>query len=195
MRFLRRKEDMKNQMIDSELLQKLKDKWVILDTNFILNASRYPNKYNLVLEELKSVNIEITSLNFILLEIYKGSDIRAHFTEKKELIDDLIDAILPINSLHENANLILFAYRKKAQHLSITDLYIASALKTYSKELFLITENLKDFPGDLFTWNGYINVPKISELNTYGIVSYNEELYQKAMNDLNKAGKLKSKVV
>lgn len=186
---------MKNQMIDSELLQKLKDKWVILDTNFILNASRYPNKYNLVLEELKSVNIEITSLNFILLEIYKGSDIRAHFTEKKELIDDLIDAILPINSLHENANLILFAYRKKAQHLSITDLYIASALKTYSKELFLITENLKDFPGDLFTWNGYINVPKISELNTYGIVSYNEELYQKAMNDLNKAGKLKSKVV
>ncbi len=155
------------------LLTSLKDKHILLDTNIFIDASSRPKIYGEFFNTLRSHDITLATIDLVQLEFLKGSSNRTKYDEKKIYLNDTIDVILPTQSEeYKNAYELLLEFGIDGKAVSNTDLMLASLLKRFGKNIFLLTRDTTDFIERMFNLQYIINCPHPKGIFTYGIYQY-----------------------
>lgn len=150
----------------------IKGKHLLLDTNVFIDALTKPTVFTEFFNELKQYDVTITTIDFVVVEFLKGAPNEQKNSEKKEFIDQFIDATLPLtqSTIGHLYHLVkLFGVEGKSA--SITDLMLGAFLMQYRGQLFLMTKNTTDFPSNIFQLMTLVNFPHIRSIQTYGIYS------------------------
>lgn len=158
----------------TELLSTLKLKHLLLDTSVFIDALKNPAAFRSFINELKRNSTTIVTLDVIKIEFLKGAVDVKSYNEKEEIINEIVDAILPINPVEITKNLyqLIQKMREDAKSASITDLIIGSVLMHHKTNLYLMTKNSHDFPTNIFTLESIINLSKRRTIQAYGVYLY-----------------------
>lgn len=152
----------------------LKDKWLILDTNAIINFIKYGSDSNFI-KKTKKLNITLLTLQPVILELYRTNNPadrikRNKFLNHIEVLD--ITADLKTKSEYIQKKMWLENYFPEP-----TDLYLASAINKFSNgKTFLGTSNLDDFREPLFQRNGFITLSDNKSICTISLLSFNQTI-------------------
>lgn len=152
-------------------LSSIKDKHILLDTNIFIDAFSYPTEFANFFDKLKGdgCNATLVTLDVVLLEFLKGSEVESKLIAKKEFINNIVEAYLPITPEHASlAQDLLKSYKIEGKDLSITDLLLGSTLYKYQNNICLFTRDLSDFPANIFKRISFFNLLKRRTIQTYG---------------------------
>ncbi|MDO8487017.1 MAG: hypothetical protein Q7S45_01880 [Candidatus Curtissbacteria bacterium] len=153
--------------------QTLKNSHLLLDTNVFIDAFHNPGEYGKFFNELKGNGVTLVTVNAVLIEFTKGSFELKIFEEKKKFLDEIIDAIIPLEKgVFDNAIGLLKLYGIEGKDISIVDLLLGGTLVKYGKNIYLMTKDIKDFPANIYKLETHINVIKRKAIHVFGIYRY-----------------------
>jgi predicted nucleic acid-binding protein len=132
--------------------------FVLLDTNVLIDTAKFPEDFDVLYKELSSLHIESVIEETIKLEFLRG--LKDPATGQK-LIDALCGekamTLIPNKEIFERALAISKIYLRSTNKVaSVPDTLIAAQLCKYAREkkgqyeMFLATQNHRDFPPVLF---------------------------------------------
>lgn len=158
--------------LPADFLSSIKNRHILLDTNIFIDAFSYPTEFASFFDKLKGngCNATLVTLDVVLLEFLKGSTMELKMIEKKEFINNIVEAYLPITS--EYVSLVedlLKVYKIEGKDLSITDLFLGATLYKYKHNICLFTRDLSDFPANIFKRISFFNLLKRRTIQTYGV--------------------------
>ncbi len=177
----------------------IKNKHIFLDTNILINYSKFQKFYQYFFDKLKENNVTSVINKFVMFEILRFAK---NLEEKKQIENffkilnlPLGETTLPIvDQNYDDAINISNIYQNKlpsSSKISPIDCFISAELLTYNihhqeSKLFLATENHQDFPTLLFDRVGIETIDTNSDGNSsihnIGIYSFNVERF----NQLNR---------
>lgn len=168
----------------------IKNKHILIDTCFLIDSLRSVKEKECIFDNLISVlkknNNILVSVFAVQLEFYKGVEIIADYTDKKNYYDSIIDYTLPTTPEDiKNAIKMTLLYRMQGKSVSSTDFLLAATLKKYKNNIFLLTNDHGDFPMKIF--DRYSAIPLAKEFGnviTYGLFQYSEDKVLKIKNNL-----------
>ncbi len=132
--------------------------FVLLDTNVLIDTSKYPEEFSRLHTELKRLNISAIVESTIQFEFLRGL---RNPVDGEVLLDELCGkgrtVLAPNKDIFEHASHISRIYYKNDNKITkIADVLIAAQICRYSRnqsqqnELLLATQNHRDFPPVLF---------------------------------------------
>ncbi len=162
-------------VIESTSVGILKSKYLLLDTNFLIDASIFRNEAVGLIEELRIMECELVTTRAVLIEFFGGTKNPVEYDTKVEFIELLfgkpldkivslpIDKDLPIRD-------DLIGFSRQCHRFAATDFELYLTLKKYSNaQLMLVTRNHTDFTVSLFKREGFITLLGAKEIRTYGL--------------------------
>lgn len=151
---------------------KLSNKHLLLDTSFFIDVAKYAIKFQEIIDQLKSDGNTLVTIEPVRAEFLLGSEEKNRIT-KNEMLEDIIDLILPITPdvINKQLNNLVNAYGPKGRGIGMCDLLIGATLQKYSNDLFLVTKNPKDFPKPTTQLITYFLLDLNQGLHTYAILS------------------------
>ena len=153
----------------------LKGRYLLLDTNVFIDALIHPKEFTQLFNELKANNVVLVTLKVVLAEFIKGANDEKKFQEKRETVENIIDAYLPIREeICDEAIDLITKYKEEGKAVSITDYILGAYLKKYSGSVYLLTKNISDFPCNIFTLQTYFNIFHRRAIHNYGVYGYNK---------------------
>lgn len=156
-----------------KFLTSLKEKHLLLDTNFFRDVAVKPTIYNDFINELKSSDVTLATIDLVKYELLKGSSNRDKYDAKIKLIDDIVDVIIPLSAqTYSEVYKLIIEYGIEGTPVGITDLFLGAVLKQYGQNIFLLTRDTTDFIQRIFELNSIVNVPRSKGIFTYGIYQY-----------------------
>lgn len=173
----------------------VKQKHVLLDTNIIINSSIAPEEYGNFFAYLKEYNYTPLTNEFIRIEYLSESESYSSYKEKLEYFAAIMGGHmkevleLPVDrQTIQSAEYIGLLYtNKRKKGIGHIDKIIAAQLKKYGSNLWLATENHKDFPQLLFNRDGVHCVEIGDEVKTIGLYQFSPTKYEKAVTDFRKS--------
>ncbi len=141
-------------ILDTELMQKLKLKTLLLDT-CVLGKIRHNVKHPKIqdlLQDFDTTNCPLYLSDFIRIEFLRDSNSYKEAYSRKQVLEELCeDLSFPIkDSVFKEAVTLSCIYaRKKIERIDFVDLITSALLKNFTSEtngLVLVTTNHKDFP-------------------------------------------------
>ena len=160
-------------ILPTDFLEIIKDKGLLLDTNFFIDAFLNSVEFGAFIKQLKDANVTLISLDVVKIEFLKGAVNTPKYKEKQEYFEQIIQICLPLpKNIFDNAYKLLQLYKEDGKPLSITDLLLGAALINYQTNLFLLTKNTTDFPSNIFTLSTHINLLYRKGLHVYGVYQY-----------------------
>jgi len=164
-------------VVDSDLYSWEKiiaNKWVILDTNTIINLIKY-NSVEYFLEKSKALNINLLTLQPVVLELYRTNSPIERIKRNQFL--NFIEVLGITTDLKNKSEEIQKKMWIENYYPEPTDLYLASAIHKYSNnsKTLLATSNLDDFREPLFHRNGFITLSDNKSICTISLLSFNQE--------------------
>jgi len=158
-----------------DLLQSIKGKHLLLDTNVFIDAFAHPKVFGDFFNELKSNDNVVVTLESVKIEFLTGSSNIEKYTQREEYMDKIIDAYLPITpDTLTKAFQLITELGIDGSSISVTDYQLGSCLKKYKKNICLITKNTSDFPQRVFSVLGVVNFPFNKGIQTYGFYYYEQ---------------------
>lgn len=165
----------------TEIQNLLSNKFLFLDTTFFFDAYPNPTLFVNLLRILKASQTEVVTIPLVRLEFLKGSDLIRDFELKNKFINEIVDAVIPVDpQVIKDLEQVSIVYRKDSSHLSVTDAMLAAFLKRYNPS-FLLTRNHKDFPTSLFDRKILIPIEYEKEVQVHGVYQLNVGKYNEAM--------------
>ncbi len=156
-----------------DLIPFLRHKHLLLDTNVFRDAATKPTLYHNFFNTLKENDVTLVTIDFVKYELLKGSSDRTKYEAKEKLIDDIVDAILPINpQIYPSVFELIEMYGIDGTSLSLTDLTIGAFLMQYPSNLCFMTRDTTDFKQTIFNLPYVLNVTNSKGIFTYGIYQY-----------------------
>jgi len=140
-------------IVPNEIAVELKNGYALLDTNIFIGTIESPAAFEPLYELLKEINCAPTHFSFIEFEFLRSVKKDPNRQKRKKLLKDIQPTALPIQSdeLHDFAFDIASFFSANNHHgAELPDCYIAALMRKYSKNLYLISMNHKDFPPLLF---------------------------------------------
>lgn len=166
-------------------LSNLPKKHLLIDTNFLIDAFRFPSQFNDLLEELKDSGFTLVSIEATLVEFAKGSQSIEAYSKKAEYYNSLIEMVLPLDSkLHENVSDITRACLKKGGQLSYTDYLLLAATMKYKDNIYFLTKDKSDVPISIFNPVASIMIETNENNCHFSLYEYNEKAYQELLTSL-----------
>ncbi len=173
------------------MLKDLKNKYLILDTNIIINGVEHKDRLFPFFDELREHNIAPVISDVILYEFLCGSKEPDHLKKKINFIELLLGGknhknriSLPIDhKIFETARKIQNVYGSRgvsSKQIGIVDSIIAAQMQRFSKGeseiIFLATCDNNDFPL-IFDRIGIKTYDLGKEILNIGIYSFNQKKY------------------
>jgi len=164
-------------VIESSSVGVLKAKFLLLDTNFLIDASIFSAEAVDLIAELRAMGCELVTTRAVLVEFFGGTKNLVEYQTKVEFVELLfgrtLDEIvsLPIDrSLPDRNDLVKFS--RQCRKFAATDFELYLTLKKYShNNLILVSRNHTDFTTSLFKREGFITLLGSKEIRTYGLYS------------------------
>lgn len=136
-----------------ELKQKIGHKWVIFDTNIIIEGFQNAVEFVEFHKALSSAGCTPAYSPMIEFEFLRGAHEATNKSKRKEFLEELAEKY-PVRSdsgLTESAIEIANAYEaRKGPRPELVDCHIAALLRMHPTNLFLATLNHQDYPTYLF---------------------------------------------
>jgi len=164
-------------VIEQSSVGVLQSKFLLLDTNFLIDASIFSTEAVGLIAELRAMNCELVTTRAVLIEFLGGTKNLVEYQTKVEFVELLfgktLDEIvnLPIDrGLPERNDLVKFS--RQCKKFAATDFELYLTLKKYNhSNLVLISRNHTDFTTSLFKRQGFITLLGSKEIRTYGLYS------------------------
>lgn len=162
-------------VIEQSSVGVLKSKFLLLDTNFLIDASIFSAEAVDLIAELQSMDCELVTTRSVLVEFFGGIKNLVEYETKVRFVQLLfgksLDKIvgLPIDKeLPERNDLVKFS--RQCHKFAPTDFELYLTLKKYNHgNLVLISRNHTDFTTKLFKREGFITLLGDKEIRTYGL--------------------------
>jgi hypothetical protein len=127
----------------------LKNKWLILDTNFLMYAQNKVEIFDIFLKKIKELKCQLVSCAFIRAEFLRSEPNNNLYQQKLDFLNELSVDDLPLNSF---ANIIDGVIskgrdlrRKKYPVPGFVDACLMELVCMYASNLYIATFNHKDF--------------------------------------------------
>lgn len=152
----------------------LKNKWLILDTNAIINLIRYDSNNDFI-KKSKTFNITLLTLQPVVLELYRTNSPSDRIKRNKFLNHiQVLDITIDLKNKSEEIQKKMWLENYFPEP---TDLYLASAIHKFSNGKTLLgTSNLDDFREPLFKRNGFITLSDNRSTCTISLLSFNQNI-------------------
>lgn len=180
-------------------LKELSEKYLLLDADVLINYTKLQVFYQEFFDELLKYNITPLISPLVKFELLRYAKTK----KQKESIEDffskvsitLDDMEMPLSpEALSNATLIGNIYRSHLESstkgISITDCHLAAEMAEFNiqkQQLFLATENHKDFPDLLFQREEVITIDvggnKNDSIHNIGIYSFKADSYKEFRKD------------
>jgi hypothetical protein len=153
----------------------LRSKFLLLDTNFLIDASIFRIEAVDLIAELRAMNCELVTTRAVLIEFFGGIKNLVEYQAKVEFVELLFGKPLDkIASLSINKELParddVVKFSRQCQRFGVTDFELYLTLKKYShSNLILVSRNHTDFTSRLFKRPGFITLLGDREIRTYGL--------------------------
>lgn len=173
-------------------MDKLKDKWILLDTNLIINSSKNVESFRDFFLELDKHNIVPCIDDCINLEYLRTSNSPSSIKKKKDYLSTLLGkdmTTLPITNetLQDARKLsILCSSFNNSKDMGFVDSMIAAQLKKYGDNIALATCNNKHFTTKLFNRVVIETVDSGDEVFTIGFYEFDKDKYSRLAKDFGK---------
>lgn len=165
-------------VIEASSVGVLKSKFLLLDTNFLIDASIFRAEAGDLIDKLRSLGCELVTTRAVLIEFLGGTKNLVEYQAKVEFVEllfgkPLADIVsLPIDkTLPDRNDLVKFS--RQCHKFAPTDFELYLTLKKYNHgNLVLVSRNHTDFTtGDtgLFKRQGFITLLGNKEIRTYGL--------------------------
>lgn len=143
----------------------IKDKWILLDTNILLKASRDPQKFEELFNLIKEANCKLAISQLVRAEFLQSVwdpaliNVRENFLKNLNIVD------IPMRPLADLTDMVMRITRSlKKQKVPLADLvdsYLIALAELYKPNLIVLTINHKDFAYNLDRF--YVKALEISE--------------------------------
>lgn len=170
----------------------LKNKWLFVDTNFLIKFLEFPDFFKPLLNQLENLNAMLMIDYGVEFEFLRSSQCRTNLEKKKALLNSLISFRLQPNKQFfldatELSNFYANKNRNLISQISFQDCLNGSYLKKYKNNLFLATLDNNDYPLFIFDRLYVQAIDVLKDVLTFGIYRFNEEKYEQASADFVRA--------
>ncbi len=156
----------------SEFLSITKNRHILLDTTVFIDAISAPVKFANIFNELKENGCILVTLECVLTEFIKGGSDEKKLKEKRQYVEDIVDAFLPITQeITQNATKLAELYKEDGKKVSIADFFLGAMTMRYQKML-LMTCNITDFPTNIFNLETFLTFVHRKAIETCGFYSF-----------------------
>ncbi len=148
----------------------IKNKHLLLDTNVFIDTLLNPLPFADFFNSIKSKEVTLTTIDLVKIEFLKGASDFRKYKEKNELIEKIVDYIIPITpDIYKNAYELIKKYEMNGKALSETDLFLGATLMKFKKNIYLLTKNTTDFPLNIFELHSVVNTIYSKGIHSYGL--------------------------
>lgn len=165
-----------------EFAEKIRNKYLLFDTGVIIRAFEHFEIFEGLFSFLKQNNCAPVFFSLIEFEFIRGANTQSNKKKRDEFLEFIAmeQMSFKVDNTKDDIIAIANAYSaRKHFSASVVDCCIASFLKKYSKNLFLVTLNHKDFPTFLFDRIFIYPVDTDKEVFPIGFYQFNEEKAKK----------------
>ncbi len=163
------------------------EKNILLDTCFIAKFKDNKFYFKDLLFLFNEKNCATTTHSFIENEFLRGSSTNSYIKEKKEFLnrfnffnlkitEEIIKNSILISNIYSNKNIL-------NNQISIIDCVNAAFLMQYSKNLFLVTLDNKDYPIFIFDRIYIYTIDVGKEIFNCGFYRFNIKKFEKAKSE------------
>lgn len=151
----------------------VQNKWIILDTNTIINLIKYKDTEKF-LEITDKLKVNLITLQPVVLELNRTNE-KGERIKRNQFLNSI--DVLPIDeSIRSNAGFIQKDMWLEDYYPEPTDLYLASTIKKFSNgKTLLATSNLDDFREPLFKKEGFLILSSKKSICPISLLSFQEE--------------------
>lgn len=163
----------------------LKYKHLLVDTNFLIDAIKYPHIFSELIEKLKITPCHLISIEPVLYEFTQGSKSLEEYKKRLTFYKDIIDTTLPVEkTVVENVTNLSKMLLRRSMHLSYVDCLLLASVIKYNHRVYLLSKDRSDINVSLFPV--VINlITDTGENNcVFSIYDYNEERYIEKLKEL-----------
>ncbi|MDD3190818.1 MAG: PIN domain-containing protein [Candidatus Pacebacteria bacterium] len=144
--------------MDESIEDRIKNKHLILDTNVLINASKYQEKYFDFFDLLNKLDVKLVIDDSVKFEFLRGASTKENLLKNEDFLSKLNKAELIVTKeifemAREISNIYVRNIRNSTQKISFVDCLIAGQMEKFNEQkeqLFFATENNTDFPLLLF---------------------------------------------
>ncbi len=162
-------------VIESGSMEVLRSKHVLLDANFLIDASLFEREAADLFIELINLDCDLLAIRAVILETLGGTKDEAMLNDRVDYLEIIFGR--PFNTMvglpierDLPAKADMLAFSRQCNKFSSTDFELFSTLKKYkSSGMLLITRNHKDFTSKICKREGYITLFGNKEIRTYGV--------------------------
>jgi predicted nucleic acid-binding protein len=150
----------------------LKDRYILLDTNFFIDAINHPEVVELV-NRLKDHGGTLVTIEPVVIEFLRGMQNESKYTEKQKLIDTIVDAPLLLGrDCGTHMKSLVRRYKKDGLNVSIVDYFLGAMLMQYPGRMLLMTRDIVGFPTTVFNRESYFLLTLGRAILCYGVYSF-----------------------
>lgn len=165
----------------------LSKKHLLIDTNYLIDSSRYQKEFDELTQCIKNVDCTLTSIDAVFYEFTKGSKSLEDYKKKVSYYKTIIGYTLSIDQkILDNVNNLSRTLLKKSGQISYTDSLLLATLMKYQDSIYLLTSDRSDVPCSIFPIKLNIYVETIERNCLFSVYGYSLENYAKALLDLQK---------
>lgn len=170
----------------TELIERLTGKILFLDTNVFIGAL-VSDEFAVFLADLRGQSdVEFLTISSVVYEFTRGSKTLEEFNDKRQFINDLVDRVISVGPLLENAKndvfSLLMSRLVSSKDSGYTDFLLATCLYQYSQadEIFLMTADQRSMPLAIFDVIGTLAATDGHTLRHYGVYQLNRTHFTSA---------------
>jgi predicted nucleic acid-binding protein len=157
-------------IIPPDLISSLKNKYLLLDTNIFIDASKHPADFSDFFNVLKSEDLTLVTIDCVKIEFLRGAPNDEKYKEKEEFFDDITKFVLPVDKeVIDNTYKLVKRYKEAGGTIHFTDLFLGATLMRYKSNIYLFSRNINELPASIFDLEFIINYPINKGIFTYGI--------------------------
>lgn len=167
---------------------KIENKFLLLDSNVVINYSRFVPSYEGLFNELDQNNVNLVIDPFVRFEVLQYAKNKSEREDlENEIFENLFngdDLSTPTadRELYELAVKISNLYQAKVDRsskISTVDTFLAARMVKYNREeeeqdLFFATENHHDFPQEIFERIGIETIDREDQIHNIGFYKVKE---------------------
>jgi len=166
----------------------LKEKTLLLDTNFFIDAFPHLKAFTPLITALKNNPTRLGTTDAVVVEYIRGAKNKEKYKEKLSFIENIIDICFSYvrsgkeYSRKSNKGLgfaeeyelyeLTAQYAEFGKGVSVTDFMLGSLAKRYPKSIYICSRDAADFPTTTFNRVSYFNVFGVRTMWCHGIYQY-----------------------
>lgn len=168
-------------LLRPDVLEEIQGRSIILDTNAFVEGYSNPSEFSALLDELAQEECNVTTIDAVRIEFLSKNRSTQELHKKVAFYQQVLTyPELPTRTfepqLHEAS--LLYAFGRQAQAFKAVDFMIAAAMKKYSGNTLLLTNDHHDFTSQLFDLKMLIPLmPSQGCVITLGLYAFSEEKY------------------